>query len=156
MPASNSQMAKNLFVLGQYFYDSDYVARSRKMLNNVKENTLKSGTYYANWDVLMSWFVSPPYSVAILGDDFEAKRKEFNSHYYPNVFFSGGKKEGKLGLLENKLIPGQTTIYVCQNNSCKYPVTEVNAAVKQLLVKWVLPKYEYKFWLFFKYSTDFN
>ena len=135
MPASNSQMAKNLFVLGQYYYDSDYVARSRKMLNNVKENTLKGGTYYSNWDVLMSWFVSPPYSVAILGDDFEAKQKEFNNHYYPNVFFSGGKTEGKLGLLENKLIPGQTTIYVCQNNSCKYPVTEVTAAIKQLLVK---------------------
>ncbi|MDC1472014.1 thioredoxin domain-containing protein [Flavobacteriaceae bacterium] len=134
MPASNSQMAKNLFVLGQYYYDSDYVARSRQMLNTVKENTIKGGTYYSNWDVLMSWFISPPYSVAILGDDFESKRKALNAQYYPNVFFSGGNKEGQLALLENKLIPGQTTIYVCQNNSCKYPVTDVNEAMKQLLV----------------------
>ena len=135
MPASNSQMAKNLFVLGQYYYDSDYVARSRQMLNTVKENTLKGGTYYSNWDVLMSWFISPPYSVAILGDDFESKLKALNAQYYPNVFFSGGNKEGQLALLENKLISGQTTIYVCQNNSCKYPVTDVNEAMKQLITK---------------------
>ena len=135
MPASNSQMAKNLFVLGQYYYDSDYVARSRQMLNTVKENTTKGGTYYSNWDVLMSWFISPPYSVAILGDDFESKLKALNAQYYPNVFFSGGNKEGQLALLENKLISGQTTIYVCQNNSCKYPVTDVNEAMKQLITK---------------------
>jgi len=138
MPASNSQMAKNLFVLGQYYYDSDYVARSRQMLSTVKENTIKGGTYYSNWDVLMSWFISPPYSVAILGDDFESKRKALNAQYYPNVFFSGGNKEGQLALLENKLIPGQTTIYVCQNNSCKYPVTDVNEAMKQLITKKML------------------
>ena len=138
MPASNSQMAKNLFVLGQYYYDSDYVARSRQMLSTVKENTIKGGTYYSNWDVLMSWFISPPYSVAILGDDFESKRKALNAQYYPNVFFSGGNKEGQLALLENKLISGQTTIYVCQNNSCKYPVTDVNEAMKQLITKKML------------------
>jgi len=138
MPASNSQMAKNLFVLGQYYYDSDYVARSRQMLSTVKENTIKGGTYYSNWDVLMSWFISPPYSVAILGDDFESKRKALNAQYYPNVFFSGGNKEDQLALLENKLISGQTTIYVCQNNSCKYPVTDVNEAMKQLITKKML------------------
>jgi len=138
MPASNSQMAKNLFVLGQYYYDSDYVARSRQMLSTVKENTIKGGTYYSNWDVLMSWFISPPYSVAILGDDFESKRKALNAQYYPNVFLSGGNKEGQLALLENKLISGQTTIYVCQNNSCKYPVTDVNEAMKQLITKKML------------------
>lgn len=134
MPASNSQMAKNLFVLGQYYFDSDYVARSRQMLNTVKENTIKGGPYYSNWDILMSWFISPPYSVVILGDDFESKRHALNAQYYPNVFLSGGNKEGQLALLENKLIPGQTTIYVCQNNSCKYPVTNVNEAMKQLIV----------------------
>ncbi|MDC0118074.1 thioredoxin domain-containing protein [bacterium] len=133
MPASNSQMAKNLFVLGQYYYDTNYVELSKKMLSNVKENALKGGPYYSNWDVLMSWMVSPPYSVAILGDDFEAKRKEFNTHFTPNVFLSGGKKEGQLALLENKLVKGQTTIYVCQNNTCKYPVTEVKDAINQII-----------------------
>ncbi|MCK5468660.1 MAG: thioredoxin domain-containing protein, partial [Cyclobacteriaceae bacterium] len=100
IPASNSEMAKNLYVLGTYFYNDDYINMSKKMLNNVKQNTFEGGAYYANWDILMSWFASPPYEVAILGNDFEAVRKEFNKNYLPNVFLSGGKNEGKLSLLE--------------------------------------------------------
>jgi len=105
---------------------------SKTMLNNVKQSALDGGAYYANWDILMSWFVSPPYEVAILGDQFESKRKEFNKNYLPNVFLSGGKNEGGLSLLEGKLVEGQTTIYVCQDKACKLPVTEVKEAIKQI------------------------
>jgi hypothetical protein len=102
------------------------------MLNNVKSGALEGGAYYANWDMLMAWFASPPYEVAILGDDFETIRKEFNTKYLPNVFFSGGNREGNLSLLKGKLINGQTTIYVCQDKTCKLPVTDVNEALKQI------------------------
>jgi len=132
IPASNSEMAKNLFVLGNYFYSDEYINMSKKMLNNVKQNALKGGAYYANWDILMSWFASPPYEVAILGDEFETIRKEFNKNYLPNVFLSGGKGEGSLALLEGKLVESQTTIYVCQDKACKLPVTEVTEALKQI------------------------
>ena len=133
IPSSNSEMAKNLFVLGQYFYRDDYIGKSEKMLNNVKESTLKNGVYYANWDILMAWFTNKPYEVAIVGKEFEAKRKEFDKYYFPNVFLSGGKDEGTLSLLDSKLIEGQTTIYVCRNKSCKQPATEVKEALKQIL-----------------------
>ncbi len=102
------------------------------MLNNVKQNALKGGAYYANWDVLMSWFASPPYEVAILGDDFESMLQEFHKHYLPHVFLSGGSDEGRLSLLEGKLIEGQTTIYVCQDKVCKLPVNEVKEAFVQI------------------------
>jgi uncharacterized protein YyaL (SSP411 family) len=132
-PSSNSQMAINLFVLGQYLYNDEYIKMSKKMLNNVKENALKGAAYYANWDILMTWFVNEPYEVAIVGDDFDTKRKEFDKYYLPNVFLSGGKNEGTLSLHENKFIEGQTTIYVCQNKVYKLPVTEFNEAIKQIL-----------------------
>jgi uncharacterized protein len=132
IPASNSEMAKNLFVLGTYFYNQDYINISRQMLNNVKLGALEGGAYYGNWDILMAWFASPPYEVAILGDDYEAIRKAFNTKYLPNVFFSGGINEGKLSLHEGKLIKGQTTIYVCQDRTCRLPVTDVNEALSQI------------------------
>ncbi|NOR46302.1 MAG: DUF255 domain-containing protein [Candidatus Delongbacteria bacterium] len=133
IPSGNSEMAKNLFILGQYFYNDDYISMSEKMLNNIKKNTISGGSYYANWDILMTWFVSSPYEVAIVGENFQAKRKEFDKFYLPNVFLSGGKDEGSLSLLEDKLIKDQTTIYVCQNKACKIPVTEVDEALKQIL-----------------------
>ena len=132
IPASNSEMAKNLFVLGTYFYNRDYLNLSKKMLNNVRESALKGGAYFANWDILMSWFAAPPSEVAIMGPDYELIRKEFNTHYLPRVLFSGGNSEGRLSLLEGKLIEGQTTIYVCQDRVCKLPVNEVAKALGQI------------------------
>jgi uncharacterized protein YyaL (SSP411 family) len=132
IPASNSEMAKNLFVLGTYFYNDDYINLSKTMLNNVKQSALQGGAYYANWDILMSWFAYPPHEVAILGKDYELVRKEFNKHYLPQVLFSGGNSEGRLSLLEGKLMEGQTTIYVCQDKTCKLPVTDVKEALVQI------------------------
>jgi uncharacterized protein YyaL (SSP411 family) len=132
IPSSNSQMAKNLFILGQYFYNDDYIKKSKQMLTNVKEDALISKVYYANWDILMAWFASEPYEIAIVGNDYLKKRKEFDTYYLPNVFLSGGKKEGTLTLLENKYIEGQTTIYACQNKMCKLPETKVKTVVLQI------------------------
>lgn len=132
IPSSNSEIAKNLFILGQYLYNDEYIKKSKMMLNNMKENAMKGGVYFANWDILMAWFIQPPFEVAIAGKNFEAKRKEFDTHYLPNTFLSGGKEEGSLSLLKGKLIANQTTIYVCQNKACNLPVLEVKEALKQI------------------------
>ena len=134
IPSSNSEMAKNLFVLGRYFYNDEFVEMTRKMLNGIRTHSKNGGIYFANWDILMAWFASEPYEVAIVGPDFETKRKELEAHYLPNVFICGGETEGKLPLLENKLRKGETIVYVCQNESCQRPVQEVNDAIKQILM----------------------
>jgi len=133
IPSSNSEMAKNLFILGRYFYNEEYINLARKMMNNVKSHALNGEFYYANWDILMSWFALEPYFVAIVGKEFEMKRKEFDTHYLPNVFLYGGENEGSLSMLEGKLKENQTTMYVCRNNMCKIPVNVVVDAINQLL-----------------------
>jgi len=133
IPSSNSEMAKNLFILGRYFYNEDYINRARKMMNNVKSHALNGEFYYANWDILMSWFALEPYFVAIVGKEFEMKRKEFDTYYLPNVFLYGGENEGSLSILEGKLKENQTTMYVCRDNMCKIPVNEVIDAIHQIV-----------------------
>ncbi|MDY6933158.1 MAG: thioredoxin domain-containing protein [Spirochaetota bacterium] len=133
IPSANSQMGKNLFILGQYFYNDDYIHHSKRMINNVKKNAFNGGAYYANWDILMTWFADDPYEVSILGVECDAMRKDFDKHYLPNTFLSGGIGEGTLPLLDNRLIEGQTTIYICQNRVCRFPVTDVNEALKQII-----------------------
>jgi uncharacterized protein YyaL (SSP411 family) len=132
IPSSNSEMANNFFRLGLLFYNDSLVARARQMLVNVKEDMGKQIAYYANWGTLEIGFVSPPYEVAILGAAAVPFRQSLDEHYLPNVLVSGGAAEGGLPLLANKLIPQQTTIYVCSNKSCKKPVTAVAEAVEQL------------------------
>lgn len=132
IPSSNSEMAKNLYQLGHYFYNDEYLEMARKMLGNVKEHALESAAYYANWDILMGWLAREPYEIAIVGENCEALRKEFDSYYLPDVFLSGGKTEGKAAFLSGKLVEGQTTIYVCRNKQCQRPVTDVKEALSQM------------------------
>ncbi len=132
IPSSNSEMAKNLFLLGHFFYNEDYISKARQMLTNVKDDVQKNIYFYANWGILQAWFTKPLYEVAIMGDEFKDKRQEFDQHFLPDVILLGGKTESKLALLENKLLAGQTTIYVCRDKTCKLPVTAVGKALEQI------------------------
>ncbi|HEY6913552.1 MAG TPA: thioredoxin domain-containing protein [Paludibacter sp.] len=132
IPSSNSEMAKNLFILGHYFYKDEYIDMARKMQENVRHHAQNGGIYYANWDILLCWLAREPHEVTILGKKSEAKRKEFEMHYLPDVFLSGGEAEGNIPALKDKLIEGETTIYVCRNNTCQRPVNDVNEALKQI------------------------
>lgn len=132
IPASCSEFAKNLFILGNYFDRDDFRKKSAAMAMAVKQDVLKHGQYYANWAMLIAWLAYEPFEVAIVGSDFEPVRRSLDAHYLPDAFLMGGKDEGILPLLENKLVPGQTTIYVCRNKVCQLPVTDVKSALQQM------------------------
>jgi uncharacterized protein YyaL (SSP411 family) len=132
IPSSNSEMAKNLFLLGHFYGNEDYISKAKQMLVNVEKEVDQNIYFYSNWGILQAMFTSPLYEVAIMGDDYNGKRTAFDQHYLPNTILLGGQTEGKLALLENKLVPGQTMIYVCRNKTCKLPVKEVDDALQQV------------------------
>ena len=131
IPGSNSLMARNLYHIGLYFYQPEWVNMSKQMLHNIAE-TIESHpqpNFYSNWCNLYLNIVNPPYEVAVIGDNYEALMQQMNKNYIPNAIFLGGKNEGTLELLESKLQEGETIIYVCQNKVCKFPVTNVEEAL---------------------------
>lgn len=132
IPSSNSEMAKNLLFLGHFFYDNDKIETAEQMFVNVEENLREHPGFYANWAIVEAHMVQPPFEIAIVGKESKKMKKEITSQYLPNILLMGGEKEGSLELLQGKLIRGQTTIYVCKNYVCKFPVTSVNEALKQI------------------------
>jgi len=132
IPSSNSEMAMNLFLLGNYFNNESFIQRAQQMLNNVQKSLQQNIFAYSNWGVLGIHFVKPLYEVAILGSDWDIIRKTLDKDYLPDAIYLGGKNEGTLNLLENKLVSGQTTIYVCVDKACKIPVTEAEKALQQM------------------------
>lgn len=132
IPASNSSMAKGLFLLGELFYEKDYTDKAIQMLKNIEAQIPQYIAGYTNWAMLMLQQVKPFYEIAIAGRNSHEKRIEFNQHYAPNKLMIGSIKESKLPLLEMKLVNGTTMIYVCYNKSCQKPVEQVNEALQQL------------------------
>ncbi len=132
IPGSNSSMARALYSLGLYFYKPEYIEKAKQLMLNLSATIIDSSqpNFFSNWCSLFLDLVKPPYEVAIIGSDFEAKRNALMQHYLPDAILLGGKNEGSLELLKDKLQEGKTMIYVCQNKVCKFPVTEVEKALK--------------------------
>lgn len=132
IPASNSSIAKSLFVLGHHFGDNAYIDHSRKMLNNVLDEIENYGAGYSNWAMLLLYFTTPFHELAIVGKSVDEKKKTLNKHYYPNRIFAGSASESSLPLLLNRYKKEETLIYVCKNHTCSAPVTTIEEAIKQI------------------------
>jgi uncharacterized protein YyaL (SSP411 family) len=129
IPASNSIMAKNLFKLAHHFEHEHFSKTAMTMLNNVKPQIQDYAPGYSNWLDLMLNYAYPFYEIAIVGDDAFRKISEINSTYLPNKILAGNTKESNLPLLAKRYVDSETFIYVCVNNTCKLPVSEVKKAL---------------------------
>lgn len=135
IPSSNSEMAKNILLLGLYFENKTYEDQSVQMIKNVAGDIQKTPGYYCNWAQVMALEVHPPYEAAIVGNNWASKLAQLQKKYLPNTIYLGGYNEGTLPLLENKLVKDKTMIYVCENKTCQRPVEEVAEALKQIRAK---------------------
>jgi uncharacterized protein YyaL (SSP411 family) len=121
IPASNSVMAKNLFYLGHFTGNADWIERSAKMLRQVKQEMIGYGAGYSNWMMLQLHFIFPFREIAIVGKSVDKTKAEFSQHYLPNQIFAGSPGLSDLPLLQKRFVEGKTLIYVCENNSCQQP-----------------------------------
>ncbi len=132
IPASNSIMAKNLFLLSHYYDRPDYKEISEQMLHNIKPQIQSHASGYSNWLDLMLNFSFDFYEVAITGIESRTKAEQLNKTYIPNKLIAGSLLDSEAVLLKNRFVQGKTLLYVCVNNSCKYPVEDVGEATKML------------------------
>ena len=131
IPASNSQMAIDLFKLGTLLNNESYIAQSEQMLANVYDKMYTYPSGYSNWSILTINYALPFYEVAITGKQWTDKLNEFNQHYIPNKLYLGGEKSN-LELLQGKFVD-ETMIFVCKQGACQMPVTQVKEAIEQML-----------------------
>ena len=132
IPASNSQMAVNLFYLGTYFDNKVWINKAYAMLKMVSNDLTHYGAGYSNWGCLALHLTYPFKEVSIVGNNVNTKIKELYKHGILNTIFSLSQTESNLPLVLNRFVAGKTLIYVCQNNSCKVPTEHVDEAYKKI------------------------
>ncbi|HTA61976.1 MAG TPA: thioredoxin domain-containing protein [Bacteroidia bacterium] len=132
IPASNSQMAKNLFALSKISGNLEYEEVSKSMLNHVAEEIANYPSGHSNWAILATQQALPFYEVCIVGKAVDEFMQQAQEHYNPNAIFVYSKTASTIALLKERYKNDETVVYVCQNHTCSAPVKTINEALNQL------------------------
>ncbi|MCX6352431.1 MAG: thioredoxin domain-containing protein [Bacteroidetes bacterium] len=123
MPAPNSVMAHNLFTLGKYFDDENYLHISQKMLGGVLENLKEHPAFYNNWGSLLIKHLYNFHEVAIVGEDALTQIPKLNKLFpFNRIMMGATTAETSIPLLQNKYKAGETNYFICVDKTCGLPV----------------------------------
>ncbi len=132
IPASNSVMGKNLFILSIYFENSYYEKVSQRMLQNIIP-TVQYPAAYSNWMDLAMNYSEENKELAICGDSAIEYSKKMNTIYIPNLVLSGTLQVSNLPFLKERFDANQTLFYLCQNKTCQVPSKDFEKIVSELI-----------------------
>lgn len=133
IPSSNSVMADLLFGLGHALCSDEYIKMVSGMLAIMSKNISAYPQGYSNWARLLLSITGPFYEVAITGKDACRFNKEINARYLPNKIVAGAEKVSDMELLKDKFAHNKTLIYVCENKTCRAPVSSSGEALRSIL-----------------------
>ena len=135
MPASNSLMAKNFFILGAFYSNGSYQDRAREMLTAVRGSLQRYPGQYSNWMHLALWMDGPFYEVVISGPEALDKLESLQQHYLPHALLAASDKGAAYPLFEHRHSADSTRIFICRFGQCRQPVTSVSDALEEVEIK---------------------
>ena len=127
-PSANSVMNFNLFRLGHYLGNKEYNQHSKTMINNISGKIKERVTDHLFWLWLSHNYSNKFYELAINGENAKQKAEELMLKYLPNTLTAASNKSSELYLLKDRYFEEETYIYVCVDNTCKFPVTTIEEA----------------------------
>ena len=145
IPSGNSVAVWNMLRLSFFTDNKDYRAKAEQTLNSFGDRMGNSPRGFTTMICAADFFQSTPKEIALIGkrgaSDTSKLIGAVHDLYVPNkiiAFMEPGKANEKelqkrIPLLAGKsLRGGKATAYVCQNYSCKLPVTDAAELQKQL------------------------
>jgi len=131
-PASNSQMALNLWRIGKYYGRTEWIQRAERMLSLVTDDFKNYGSAYSNWGCLALHLNYPFREVAIVGKNVDEIFGKLRRHPHTNTIFAVSASASDMALLKDRYQESETLIYICENTTCGLPVHTAEEAFRQL------------------------
>lgn len=132
LPSSNSVMAKNIFWLGTFYSNEEYLKSARQMHLNVLPEIENYPPGFSNWLDLWLNFSHPFYEIVICGDDALKQSQELNTFYIPNKLLTGSIKESEMPLHTKRFVKDKTLFYVCEKGRCGLPYINLKDATQSI------------------------
>ena len=130
-----------LLRLGVFAGVSDYSAKAEASMKSLLPHLEQSPAAVTSWLSAVDFLMANSQEVIVVGDlqnpVVHDMLRETRGRFSPNTVFGGahnepGKDEKSPLLMDRKLVNGKATAYVCENYSCKLPVTSA-AELAELL-----------------------
>jgi uncharacterized protein YyaL (SSP411 family) len=126
IPASNSQMARNLFRLHKHYYLPQYEEMAKRMLSGMLDEISNYGSGYSNWAILLIEMTFSFKEIVITGAHHDKLYTDLQKYYLPNSLLARAFHSSNLPLIHNRFNAENSYAYICENQTCKLPVTEIN------------------------------
>jgi len=123
-PSGNSVMTLTLLKLFDYTGDAAYRDRADKVVRSYKAHLERYPMGHGWMMVALDYLKGPSKEIVISGPDPAPLLKVVRSRYLPNKVVALADGKASLPLLESRgPVQGKAAAYVCENMSCKRPVT---------------------------------
>jgi uncharacterized protein YyaL (SSP411 family) len=132
-PSGNAVMAANLFVLGTIFDETNWVKRSRAMVDGLQQPATKYPGSFGCWSLQLQGITYGIPEIVLMGKDLLELRKDFLRNFIPlKIFQSATQTSEGFPLLAGKPVSTEPLFYVCKEFVCQEPVGSI-AEVRSLL-----------------------
>ena len=135
MPSANSVMCKNLFLLSHYTGNRNLSETGKSMLTEISNEMINNSLDYMNWMNVALDYNDSFYEVVISGKKSFEMAQKITEMYLPNILIAASKTDSDKYLLKNRYIKGDNLIYVCVDNTCKFPFNDVKKALELITTK---------------------
>ena len=144
--SSLSIMVKNLYKLGQYMENNEFLQKGERVLQQLIPSVEKYESVFS--ELLISCYYYSQMAIEIVitqgksdneGQMFKKLNNEILSTYLPiRMIYRWPKKDDrpKWVILEGKLNHKESTVYICKGDMCSLPVFDVES-LKKLIMEWI-------------------
>ncbi|MFM1878531.1 MAG: hypothetical protein RLZZ241_1397 [Bacteroidota bacterium] len=129
IPASNSIMGKNLFLLGHFYENKTWIDRAQQMLTKVSGSASKYSEQHSNWLQLALWLERPFLNLVICSSNALAQSTVLTKNYLPNSFLAVSTEISDLPLFKQRHEVINSKIHICTFGMCLEPVTSPEKAL---------------------------
>jgi uncharacterized protein YyaL (SSP411 family) len=139
MPSGNSVAALTLLRLYEYTGEARYLELVEKTLQAFNMEISNTPAEYTTMLRVLTYYLSPRTEIVIVGDDVKGMLKIVHSTYHPLRALVAVTPENSDEILElislargKEMVDGKTAAYICENYTCRFPVTSSEELRKML------------------------
>lgn len=126
IPASNSVLANQLYVLSKITGHTEWQERAFKMLETVSNEWSNYPQGYSHWAILALHQILGSDEVVITGPNAQSAWKTAVKNYNPGRFYFYSEQNSDLSLFKDRFNASEIKYYRCFEQSCSLPVNSLD------------------------------